>query len=652
MKNIFLILILTQWAWASIAQNCPPTATLTTPSTGSSFLQAAQTLTASATLTVANTDTVTYRAGESVTFNAGFETFVSGNARFQAEIGSCAAPLVPTYEMDTLKIRCGQASCMPVKLTAPIVNGTGWTLEIDYDTTKVRFTTHALGRIIATTGGSASAFVNNGKLILSIYLTTATNVQGNIGDTLICLGWEHANPNIPSNTLTTLSGTIETNTLLGTTVAPVASQLRLETNHYLNLWVFYQGLRPMTHNNAINQTMIRSGNALHTMTQVGILPNSGLYLLNTATDTLVQVQRRSLPGIGIPVIQGADGALVFQVIARDRSYRPTASALMSMDVDGDSRITAADITHIQRRAVGIYATGFPQLGANDTISSRHFPKSWLNTRREYRLSTTYPNWDGIGCARDFVPKIDTFFKIDGSYRNRCDTAILDIVMLMLGDADGNYNGDSLRHQRLAPQSTATMHYQVCNELKPDIRNNVLYIKVYADKKMAGGDWIIQNSPLTLLGAEVADANATLLTSNLVGNNLFITASAKSAEIPAGAPVFYLKVPAHEIDKIQQLKDLGELTGYWNTSIANHSVQPKCGDPRAIRLYPNPTSNGLISIEHLDKMPETIQVYNALGQLVIAHVEPQQHITPLDLTPFAEGVYFVKVDNQTFKVVKK
>ena len=58
------------------------------------------------------------------------------------------------------------------------------------------------------------------------------------------------------------------------------------------------------------------------------------------------------------------------------------------------------------------------------------------------------------------------------------------------------------------------------------------------------------------------------------------------------------------------------------------------------------------IEHLDKMPEKIQLYNALGQLVIAHIEPQQHVTTLDLSSFADGVYMVTVDNQTFKVIKK
>jgi Secretion system C-terminal sorting domain len=649
MKNIFLIFLLTQWVRVSIAQNCPSTSNITTPSIGSTLVQAAQTITAASTVTTSGNDTATYRAGESVTLNPGFETFIANNARFKAEIGSCLS-MSHTYHIDTSVLHCGQSTCMPVILTAPIVNGTGWTLEIDFDTTQIRPSTHTLGRIV--TGGAMSTFVNNGKLILSIYLTTAANVQGNIGDTLICLGWESVKTNIPPNTFAAIAGTVETNTLLGTTTAPVQSHMKLESNNRLYVWVSYQGTRPLTHNNIVNQTQVWTGTTPNGMNLQGILSNVGLYLLNTATDTLVQAKRQSLPSLGIPVIQGIDAALVFKVIARNPSYRPTVAAILSMDVNGDGRITAGDITDIQRRAVGIYATGFPQIGTNDTISSRHFPQTWLTTHKAYRLSATYPKWDSVGCAREFVPKIDTVFKIDSFYRNRCDTAFLDVAMLMLGDADGNYNGDTLSHQRFGRQSTATMNYEVCNNVK----NNILYIKVYADKNLTGGDWILQNSPLTLLGAEVADSKTTLMTANLVGNNLYVTASAVSGDIPARTPLFYLKVPASEKERIKILSDLGNLTGYWNASVADNVMQfctPVSGtdEPSPIRLYPNPTSNGFVTIEHLDKTPEKIQVYNALGQFM-SNIEPKQETTLLDLTPYAEGIYFVKIDNQTFKVVKK
>jgi hypothetical protein len=42
----------------------------------------------------------------------------------------------------------------------------------------------------------------------------------------------------------------------------------------------------------------------------------------------------------------------------------------------------------------------------------------------------------------------------------------------------------------------------------------------------------------------------------------------------------------------------------------------------------------------------------LGQLVMATIEPQQQTTLLNLSALAEGIYLVKVDQQTFKVVKK
>jgi hypothetical protein len=263
--------------------------------------------------------------------------------------------------------------------------------------------------------------------------------------------------------------------------------------------------------------------------------------------------------------------------------------------------------------------------------------------------------DGVGCSRELVPKIDSLFTIDNFYRMRCDTAIMDISMLLLGDVDGNYLPTG-GHQ-FGRQNVATMNYEICDNWNYNIRNNILYIKVYADKNLTGGDWIIENSALTLLGAEVVNANTTLLTTHLVGNNLSITASATSGDIPAGTPIFYLKVPASEQDRIKTLADLGTLTGYHNASIAEHVVRycrvsTKEVDKNSIHFYPNPTADGLITIEHLDKTPDTIVVYNSLGQIIRHDIKPTGQTTPVDLSGFAKGVYHVKVDHQTYKVVKQ
>ncbi|MEO0043313.1 MAG: Secretion system C-terminal sorting domain [Bacteroidota bacterium] len=654
MKNIFLILLFTQWAWASFAQTCPPTETVAAASTGSRLVQAAQTVTAAATITVSGTDSVVYRAGQSVTLNPGFESFITGNARFKAEIGSCLPTTATThsYRMDTLRLNCGTSNggCTPVFLTAPVTNATGWTLEVDFDPTKVTPTTHTLGSMV--TNGAMSAFVSNGKLILSIFLTGAANINGNAGDMLVCLGW--ANVGSVSNTVANLSGIVETSTVTSTTTTTINSRIAITGGNAVNFWVYY-GSTAIPFSVAANPTQIYSGSQANGMSYKGNVSNAGLYLLNLNTDSLVQFNRQSLSGRGAPVIGGFDGALVFKIIARDPAYQPTAAAIMASDVDGDGRITAADITYIQRRAVGIYPTGFPQFGTGMIVSNRHFPKAWLTSRPDYRLSTRYPVGDGVGCSRELVPKIDSLFTIDNFYRMRCDTAIMDISMLLLGDVDGNYLPTG-GHQ-FGRQNVATMNYEICDNWSYNIRNNILYIKVYADKNLTGGDWIIENSALTLLGAEVVNANTTLLTTHLVGNNLSITASATSGDIPAGTPIFYLKVPASEQDRIKTLADLGTLTGYHNASVAEHVVRycrvpTKEVDKSSIHFYPNPTADGLITIEHLDKTPDKILVYNSLGQIILHDIAPTGQTTPLDLSGFAKGVYHVKVDHQMYKVVKQ
>jgi Secretion system C-terminal sorting domain len=660
MKKIVLISwILIEICYRGASQGCPSNLNLTTVLNSTARHQSAQTITASNTVILNGNDSVIYQAGGAIELLPSFQTFLSGNAAFEARIAPCATT---PYQWDTLRMACGQA-CMPVILNHAVVDGTGYTFRIHFDPAKIRpAVQHTLGRIVPS--GSVSTFIQNGLLVLSISLLGTQNIQGSVGDTLICIGWEAVGR---SAITTQLTGTVEENTTMQTTVDNLSVPVQIAAaNNSMLFWMYVNGTSLMQNSTAANPTRIFSGN-LGSMNYKGDLGGAGTFLLQPATVPYVQFKRQSLStvnnGLGMPIIGGLDGAYTFKVIAGDPSYRPTHAAILAMDTDGDGRITSADKTNIQRRAVGIYKVGFPQFPENvrrDTPSARHFPKSWLTSRPDFRISTTYPLSDGVGYSYDRVPRIDSVFRLDSTLIGYCDTSAMDVAMILLGDVNGDYAPSGM--PRYGRQNVATMNYEVCKNGQYDIRNNVLYVKVYADKNLTGGDWSIQNSPLTLLGAEVVNSTTTSLMSNLVGNDLFITASAIGADIPAGTPLFYLKIPATQKDSIRNIAKLGQLTSYWNAAIADNEVRfcttpvcpgPNCPDPPSpIRLYPNPTSDGLITIEHLDKTPESIQVYNALGQLVIAQVEPQLQKTALDLTNFADGVYLVKVDNQTFKVVKK
>jgi Secretion system C-terminal sorting domain len=655
MKKIVLISwILIAICYKGASQGCPSNLNLTTVLNSTARHQAAQTITASNTVILNGNDSVIYQAGGAIELLPPFQTFLSGNAAFEARIAPCATT---PYQWDTLRMACGQA-CMPVILNHAVVDGTGYTFIINFDPTKIRpAPQHTLGRIVPA--GSVSTFIQNGRLVLSISLTGVQNIQGRAGDTLICMGWEAVGR---SATTTQLIGTVEENTTNQTTVDNLSVPVQIAAaNNSMLFWVYVNGTSLMQNSTAANPTGIFSGN-LGSMNYKGDLGSAGTFLLQPATIPYVQFKRQSLSGAGAPIIGGLDAAYAFKVIATDPSYRPTITAMLAMDTDGDGRITAGDKTNIQRRAVGIYNVGFPQFPQNvrrDTPSARHFPKSWLTSRPDFRISTTYPLSDGVGYSYDRVPRMDSVFRLDSTLIGYCDTSSMDVAMILLGDVTGDYAPSGM--PRYGRQVASTMTFSMCDTIyRP--RGNYKHIVVYSDQNLLGGDWMIENTNLPILSVEACDGSALEIMSNKVGQNWYITGSSKLTNgVSAHTPLFVLKLPAQTI--VNAATQLGTVTSYWNATVADNQFKWNDGgcirlpvtpveSANPIHLYPNPTSDGFITIEHLDKTPEKIQVYNALGQLVIAHVEPQLQKTTLDLTAFADGVYMVRVDNQPFKVVKK
>ena len=66
----------------------------------------------------------------------------------------------------------------------------------------------------------------------------------------------------------------------------------------------------------------------------------------------------------------------------------------------------------------------------------------------------------------------------------------------------------------------------------------------------------------------------------------------------------------------------------------------------IRIYPNPT-NGMIYIQTATNTPTDFRLYSVEGRLL-----KNGSSTEVDLSGYAKGVYFLKVNESTFKVVRE
>jgi hypothetical protein len=77
----------------------------------------------------------------------------------------------------------------------------------------------------------------------------------------------------------------------------------------------------------------------------------------------------------------------------------------------------------------------------------------------------------------------------------------------------------------------------------------------------------------------------------------------------------------------------------------------------IYLYPNPTQSIVnITIENENELPETLEVYNCLGQIIkITKIKSVADLS-VDVSKWSHGIYFIRIekdsDSRTLQFIKK
>jgi hypothetical protein len=77
---------------------------------------------------------------------------------------------------------------------------------------------------------------------------------------------------------------------------------------------------------------------------------------------------------------------------------------------------------------------------------------------------------------------------------------------------------------------------------------------------------------------------------------------------------------------------------------NYSPLPK--------IYPNPTTGQLTINKEINSLAN-IEIYNIAGQVVGAYrIRPENTETTIDISHLANGLYFLKIDNKMYKIIKE
>jgi hypothetical protein len=71
------------------------------------------------------------------------------------------------------------------------------------------------------------------------------------------------------------------------------------------------------------------------------------------------------------------------------------------------------------------------------------------------------------------------------------------------------------------------------------------------------------------------------------------------------------------------------------------VEEIFGDENAMTIFPNP-SNGIFSINHQNDKPQTIEIFNLLGEKIYSASNTNKGVYNIDLLHSPKGIYFVEI----------
>ncbi|MEY4938158.1 MAG: hypothetical protein RIS64_4519, partial [Bacteroidota bacterium] len=567
-------------------------------------------------------------------------------------------PIPPPYRLGNVSVPCNTVASASVVLTKNVSNIEGYTFEVTFDATKLVpiAANHTLGATLVNQSASIQAIsgVMGNKFRITVGLSGANNYSGSIGDTILNIAFAALNPNfIPVDPISTLTVKVDENVF-----PAIVNVHNLISNSYsvgsnsVAAWILYHGIDLMNVStspiyNATYANTYQGRNSgwigAKTITNgIGILP------LGEGVETWVQLNRTSQTGQGSPTIGGYDAYLTARVVNQDTIL--SVPSLIAMDVNQSGTLTAADVTHILRRAVGRagYLNGFAKLDNGPICSWLFFPKEKLTLDPAFQMAQIYnPNRTPVYQ----IPAIDASYKLNAAYRTRCDTGVIDIVSILLGDVNGDYvaHGMPARFGKEPSGSTtvtkrldklnAAVTFEDCRAIY--LGDLTWKIPVKSNVNVGGLDLHLKNRNTNLQILSVTEGTNSVLLYNIdSANNCFISTYARQgASIQAETPICYITVKGTVLTPIAT--QLGTIQAFINganavsvlpcPSITNPVESVK--EELKISIFPNPT-NSSITVQHADIASKTIQVFNILGRL-ISEVQAGNGSTMVDLSDFAK-----------------
>jgi hypothetical protein len=403
-----------------------------------------------------------------------------------------------------------------------------------------------------------------------------------------------------------------------------------------------------------------------TNSAVAVQPDvNGNFTYNIWNGTSINIDRDVLPTTNVhSVIMAADAYYTSLIAVKNTSvFIPNIYQMIAMDVTGDGKITAGDVSQINQRAAMI----IPQFSQVWNASNGRPSKDWLFVNSTvlassaYQISATYPESDNVGFSKYRVPVVDFCQTVPVVDYTECPLISSDIYTgVMLGDVDASYSG--IAHDGLL-KSTSDDNEVVLDLSKSTTVNGVITIPVSISTSMevhaidlgftVNKDKVEKVEPIS------QDNNPNNISPLDLGYNaetgrVDIAGSSSDKGIPSNK-AFTISVILKDNAKLQSsdfVEEQTNLTGQaFNSTVDGHlkvvesPTSTNNYTANMVKIYPNPATN-VLNIE----VPENskIEIFELSGKQVVLETSIEANNTQsINLQDLSSGVYIVKVTGESF-----
>ncbi len=357
------------------------------------------------------------------------------------------------------------------------------------------------------------------------------------------------------------------------------------------------------------------------------------------------------------VYNGYDGYLTAQLLVNDARFQPTAIQMIAMDVNRDGVVSAGDLSQINQRGTRMitYFRADGVLAGEQGVDWRFINEKQLIDDLGYRLSTTFPEDDGLGYSKYRVPSVPASFDLSDVFGNdmSCPVIIDDkntYFGILLGDVDGTYK-NLTPEGRLKSLEAASVVFDLSNATYEEdfVDVPVRYMGEENVKSLSFGmDYNRAEMTLQTIASLDGDVEALY---NDDGDYLYLVSySLESYNVEEA--IFSIRFYAPNGINANDIMDANAfINGLKVSSGVTKSVDNTTSIKNfesSMRIYPNPASE-VLYLEVAEEV--SLQIVDVQGR-VVANRSNVIGKESINIEGFSAGVYMLHLSNDNQTVVKR